>query len=58
MSMETLVALALVQESMDELPCVIDAGIAENVPVGDDVMVTVTVTCFVVVPPAPVSVSV
>ena len=49
--MEALVALALVQVSVDELSTPMVVGLAEKVPVG--VGTTVTVTCFVIVPPSP-----
>lgn len=56
LSIEALVALALVQLRTEELLTPIVAGLTENVPVG--VGITATVTCLVVVPPTPVRVSV
>ena len=53
---DALVAPVLVQESVDEPPSVIEAGLALKVPVGGAFSVTVAV--LVVVPPGPVNVSV
>src|SRR5438105_856240 len=57
--METEVAFAVDQLSMDAWPAVIDAGIAVNERIlGAGTGLTVTVTGLVAVPPGPVAVSV
>src|SRR5258708_25014039 len=55
-SMVTVVAFVVVHVSVEDLPSAMLMGFALNVIVGAGV--TVTVTCFVAVPPAPVAVSV
>ena len=52
------VALVEVHVSVEELPCVIEVGLADTVTVGAGTGVTVRVAFAVVVPPAPVQVSV
>lgn len=60
LSILTLVAFVVVHVSVEDCPAVIDVGDAVKVAVGavGGAAVTVTVTCLVVVPPAPVAVSV
>jgi hypothetical protein len=55
--METVVALAVDQVSVEDCPAMIDVGAAENVAVGAG-CVTVTEAVFVMVPPGPVAVRV
>src|SRR5947209_1599277 len=45
LSIDTVVALLLVQVSVDDWPALIDVGAAENVAVGAGVLATVTVPC-------------
>jgi hypothetical protein len=54
----TVVALVAVTVKMDELPAVIDVGLAVIVTVGAGLGVTVTVAVAEVFPPAPVAVAV
>ena len=54
----TVVALLLVQESVELCPEVIDPGLAENERFGSGAAETFTVTEFDLVPPLPVQVKV
>jgi len=56
LSIVTDVAFVVVQVNVEDCPVVMEAGLAANVIAGGSF--TVTVTCFVTVPPAPVAVSV